>query len=76
MRKRFYLRLALDNIRHNRQTYLPYLLTCIGTVAMFYILRALSVNEGVQAMRGGYVLAGLLEMATWVVGFSDSVLVK
>lgn len=69
MRKRFYLRLALDNIRHNRQTYLPYLLTCIGTVAMFYILRALSVNEGVQAMRGGYVLAGLLEMATWVVGF-------
>jgi len=36
---------------------------------MFYILRALSVNEGVQAMRGGYVLAGLLEMATWVVGF-------
>lgn len=38
MRKRFYLRLALDNIRHNRQTYLPYLLTCIGTVAMFYTM--------------------------------------
>lgn len=69
MRKRFYLRLALDNIRHNRQTYLPYLLTCIGTVAMFYILHALSVNTGIQEMRGGYVLAGLLEMATWVVGF-------
>lgn len=69
MRKRFYLRLALDNIPHNRQTYLPYLLTCIGTVAMFYILHALSVNTGIQEMRGGYVLAGLLEMATWVVGF-------
>ena len=51
MRKRFYLRLALDNIRHNRQTYLPYLLTCIGTVAMFYILHALSVNTGIQEMR-------------------------
>lgn len=69
MRKRFYLRLALDNIRHNRQTYLPYLLTCIGTVAMFYILHALSVNTGIQEMRGDYVLRGLLEMATWVVGF-------
>ena len=31
----FYLRLAAQNIRKNAQTYIPYILTCTGSVMMF-----------------------------------------
>ncbi len=40
----FFSRLAADNIRKNKMTYLPYLLTCILTVSMFYIVMSLSQN--------------------------------
>lgn len=36
MSKLFYSRLAVNNIRKNSKTYFPYLLTCIGTIVMFY----------------------------------------
>ena len=38
MKAGFYPRLARDGIRKNRRLYLPYLLTCIGTVMMFYLV--------------------------------------
>ena len=37
-----YARLAWDGIRKNKRLYVPYLLTCIGAVMMFYILNSLS----------------------------------
>ncbi|WP_242830998.1 hypothetical protein [Desulfosporosinus meridiei] len=37
----------------NAQTYLPYILTCIGTVMMYYIMIFLSENEGLGKMAGG-----------------------
>ena len=46
MSNAFYLRLAARNIRKNQQLYLPYLLTCILTGAMFYIMNALTLNAG------------------------------
>lgn len=36
--KAVYPRLAFDGIRKNKRLYLPYILTCIGTVTMFYII--------------------------------------
>ena len=42
MRKLFYTRLALSNIRRNRKFYFPYMLTCIFTIAMYYIICALN----------------------------------
>ena len=38
MKAGFYPKLALDGIRKNKRLYLPYLLTCIGMVAMYYIV--------------------------------------
>ena len=34
----FYMKLALQNIKKNAQTYVPYILTCIGSVMMFDII--------------------------------------
>lgn len=36
MSKTFYAKLALNNIRKNSRGYIPYILTCIGTIMMFY----------------------------------------
>ena len=44
MRKGFFARLALTNIRKNRKVYYPYLLTAIITTAMLYIICSLSSN--------------------------------
>ena len=49
----FLPRLALTGIRKNRKLYLPYILSCTGMVAMFYIIHALSYSPVLYAMRVG-----------------------
>ena len=34
----FYPRLAWSGIRKNKELYIPYLLTCIGMIMMYYIV--------------------------------------
>lgn len=51
-----YIKLAADNIKKNGRTYVPYMLTCIITVAMFYIIHSLSLNEGLLKLEHGYSL--------------------
>lgn len=41
----FYSKLALTNIRKNRQIYFPYIITSIATVIMFYNISALTYNK-------------------------------
>lgn len=67
MRKFFYAKLALINIKKNRKTYFPYILTCIGTIVMYYILHFISVNEGLDQMSGGASLKNLLGFGTYVI---------
>ena len=49
----FYLKLAVQNIRKNARTYVPYILTCTGSVMMFDILLTLASNEQIAQMNGG-----------------------
>lgn len=42
MKKGFYPKLAFSGIRKNKKLYIPYLLTCIGMIVMFYIITFLS----------------------------------
>ncbi len=53
MKSTFYPKLALSGIRKNKKLYIPYILSCVGCAAMFYIIQALSVNEAVAALKGG-----------------------
>ena len=39
MKKGFYPHLAFDGIRKNKRLYLPYILTQIGMIMMFYIVK-------------------------------------
>ena len=41
MRKGMFGKLAVQNIRNNRSTYVPYMLTCIFCIAMMYMMEFL-----------------------------------
>ena len=67
MRFGFYLKLALSGIRNNKKTYVPYILTGIGMVMMYYIVSFLSCSSSVGAMHGGGVVREFLSLGSNVI---------
>ena len=67
MKTGYYSRLAADGIRKNRRLYLPYLLTCVLMVAMFYILAYLSRAPFMAYIGGGNALAWVLNLGSFVI---------
>ena len=84
MKMSFYPKLAAGNMKKNARTYVPYMLTCIITVAMYYIVKSLSQNPGVEEMIGGGYLSELMFIGSHVVAlfaviflfYTNSFLVK
>ncbi len=68
MSKLFYPKLAATNIKKNYQTYIPYILTSIGTIMMYYILKSISLDKGLDSMSGGDSLKTILAMGSFVIG--------
>lgn len=66
MRKGFYTKLAASNIKKNSRTYIPYIITCIITAAMFYIINSLSNNESIKKLYGGETILITLGYGTYV----------
>lgn len=73
MSRLFYPKLALTNIKKNAQVYLPYLLTGIGTVAMFYIMCMIATNEGIKKMPGASSLTSILGFGSVVIGVFSTI---
>ena len=48
MKKGFYPKLAFDGIRKNKKMYLPYILTSIGMVMMYYIIIFLQFSQSIK----------------------------
>lgn len=69
MNKLFYPKLALTNIKKNSKTYIPFLLTCIITIALFYDICSLAGNNGLNSMPGAGEMRMMLTLGTYVVGF-------
>lgn len=63
----FYLKIAGSNIRKNAKTYVPYLLTCIITIAMFYIIVSLSLNTDLKNLLGAEEITYMLQIGSNVV---------
>jgi putative ABC transport system permease protein len=68
MSRFFYGRLAAVNIRKNGRIFIPYILIGIFTVAMFYIMLFIALNDGVRQMPGAQALSTILMMGTIVIG--------
>lgn len=48
-----YMRLAWQNIKNNRRTYVPYILTVIGTILIYYSFQCIADNPELLELRGG-----------------------
>ncbi|HZK52764.1 MAG TPA: ABC transporter permease [Desulfosporosinus sp.] len=73
MNNMLYLKLARTNIKANGKTYLPYVITCICTIMMFYIMHALSINEGLNGVSGSDSLKMILYFGTIVIGIFSAI---
>ncbi len=62
MKTGFYSRLAWTGIKNNRKLYIPYILTCMGTVMMCYIVSFLSTSPTFAAIEGGKMVQSFLDM--------------
>lgn len=62
MSKLFYPKLACINIRKNAKTYIPYLITCICTITMYFLIRSLSLNSGLGELYGSGTVSFTLEL--------------
>lgn len=73
MSKFFYSRLAAENIRKHAQTYIPYILTCIGSVMMFHILDSLKSNPELNRLPGGGNLRMILGLGSIIIAIFSSI---
>ena len=62
----FFPRLALVNLARNGRFYGPYLLSCVVTAAMYYILLFLAYNEGLDSVRGAMYLKSFAGVGCFV----------
>ena len=78
MHSGLYRRLAASTLKKNARTYLPYLLSACGTVAVFYILAYLALNSGSGTtglvMQLGAVVVGIFALI--FLFYTNSFLIK
>jgi putative ABC transport system permease protein len=63
-----YFKLAATNIKKNAKMYIPYIITSIVTIMMFYIMIFLAYNPGLTGMKGSNSLGAVLTMGIYVIG--------
>lgn len=80
MSKFFYAKLAIINLKRNSKTYIPYTLTCIGTIIMFYNMCSLTYHETTgngsvaSMMQVGMIVTGIFSII--FLFYTNSFLVK
>ena len=65
--KKIFPRLAVTGIKKNSRLYVPYIISCIGSVMMYYIISFLSVSPAVKAIKGGNDMGTVLGMGKFVI---------
>lgn len=68
MNKLFYPKLALSNMKKNGKFYFPYMITCIISVAMFYIMGSIVTDPGINKIPHAETLMLVLDLGTKVIG--------
>lgn len=68
MNKLFYPKLAVTNIKKNGKFYFPYLLTCICTIAMFYMMTFITFNKAMDRMPGADSIKAMMFFGCIIIG--------
>ena len=67
LKKTFYPKMAFVNIKKNGKFYIPYLLTCIFTISMYYIMCFVAKNRGLKKIHGADQLAIMMQLGSYIV---------
>ena len=62
-----YVRLAKTNIQNNRQLYLPYIISGIVTVMMFYLMMFINNNPGLKSIPGSANLKTIMALGVGII---------
>lgn len=63
-----YPRLAFTNMGKHKKLYLPYILSAVITIGMFYIMNSLQFNKDMHDVKGGSVLTEIFPLGIIVIG--------
>ncbi|MCR4896250.1 MAG: ABC transporter permease, partial [Lachnospiraceae bacterium] len=75
MKKGFYLRMALENIRKNAMLYIPRILAEAGLLGCFYICLTLALDRRLEDALGGNYLPALMGFGALVIGLLSFILI-
>lgn len=67
MSKTFYFRLAFDNLKKNAKMYIPFILSGILTIMMYYMVSSLSMNPNMIEIVGGDIMQQILSLGIYVI---------
>ncbi|MDD2592192.1 MAG: ABC transporter permease [Erysipelotrichaceae bacterium] len=67
MFKRFYHKIAIDNIKHNKELFLPYIITWSLTIMMYYILLAITYSPELSDVGGGDEMRSILNFGCMII---------
>lgn len=67
MSKTFYFRLAFDNLKKNAKMYIPFILSSILTIMMYYMVSSLSMNPNMIEIVGGDIMQQILSLGIYVI---------
>ncbi|MDD3213430.1 MAG: ABC transporter permease [Eubacteriales bacterium] len=73
MTKFFYFKLALNNLRKNRQTYLPFLMASSILIFSMYSFLMIAFNPGFSKVSGGMQFVVILDFGIAVVGLFTAI---
>lgn len=68
MNKLLYSRLAINNIKKNKTTYFPYMLSSIAMIALFYILHAVTEQARLGTFYGDASMVTILYFGVYIAG--------
>ena len=74
MKSGLYLKLSVNGIKKNKKLYLPYLITCICMVMMFYLIDYLAVSPQFAKSKGGDTMQMILGFGSGVISIFSLIL--
>ena len=74
MKSGLYLKLSVNGIKKNKKLYLPYLITCICMVMMFYLIDYLAVSPQFAKIKGGDTMQMILGFGSSVISIFSLIL--
>lgn len=75
MKKEFYFKLALNNIRKNKQLITPYMISSSVMAAVFYIVAALWQNTSMEGFKGAYRVHEMLGFGIYVIALFAAIVI-